>query len=189
MARGRHSARLAFIRRVNPCLNSILVAGNGSQAMLSPTRIGARQAATLLARSICGRAPLRAAWCADVEREIGPELMRRYFFSPIVGTGTSSGDPFRAKVRDVLAGAGNYVAVIPTGVDGKPLFAWCLVLVSAPALTALLADADLNDLPDITLDAKLSTLTAQQRTRALNFLTNHGIDTSGLTVNSTFRAV
>ena len=80
--------------------------------------------------------------------------MKRYYISPIIGDGTST-NPFRAKVSDYDV---NATAVIPTGPDGRPLFAWCLAKVAAIDHALLLADTTLEPLPDFPLDAKMTAM-------------------------------
>lgn len=65
--------------------------------------------------------------------------MKRYYLSPIIGSG-SEADPYRPKVADFGV---SWAGVIPSDpVTGQPLRPWCLVQVEAPDHAALLADAD-----------------------------------------------
>jgi hypothetical protein len=111
--------------------------------------------------------------------------MKRFYISPVVGTGTKD-DPYRAKI----AGTGHpYAAIIPSNPDGTPASTWCLVIAGGANHTDLDADGEIDKFPDITLDATLGTLTANERNRVLNFLSNKGVDTQGLNTSSTFRVV
>lgn len=110
--------------------------------------------------------------------------MRRYYLSKVVGSGTRQ-DMRRAKADD-LASGGNCVAVIPAGAVAGD---WCLVLVDCRDHTALLADTDVKDFPDLTLDAQLNTISATLRNRLLTALQAAGVSTTGITNTTAFRAV
>lgn len=112
--------------------------------------------------------------------------MKRYYLSKVVGSGTRQ-DMFRAKADDLAAAAGgNCSAAIRSGsVAGD----WCLVVVDCRDHTALLADPDCRDFPDLTLDAQLNTVSAQVRNRILTALTNAGIDVSTIRATDAFRVL
>ena len=95
----------------------------------------------------------------------------RVYLSPIVGTGTA-GDPYRPKVANYGL---PWVAVIAGQPDGRPKFAWSLVLVNASDFTALNADAQLLTIPNVTLDSPISDLTSKERSRIQAGLTQRGI--------------
>lgn len=112
--------------------------------------------------------------------------MRRYYLSQIIGTGTED-DPYRPKIADLRV---NHVAVIPSDpVTGKPKFAWALVIVNTANHTALLSDGQIEALPDLSLDAKLNSLSAAVRNALISRLTAKGISTTGVNVNTTYRDV
>lgn len=111
--------------------------------------------------------------------------MKRFYVAPVIGDGTEF-NPYRPKVANYAV---NWSVILPSKPDGTPLFPWCLVIVGAPDHTALVNDVDLDAFPEITLDSTLSVLNKAQRDRLLGFLTKRGVDTSGLTINSTFRDV
>lgn len=112
--------------------------------------------------------------------------MRRYYLSTVVGSGTRA-DMFRAKAGDLAeAAGGNCTAVIPSGAVAGDR---CLVIVDCRDHTGLLTDADLQALPDLTLDAQLNTLTTQTRTAILTYCTNHGIDVSAIKATDAFRVL
>jgi hypothetical protein len=120
----------------------------------------------------------------------------RIYLSPIV-TGTLGGSPvYRAKVR-----APSTSATIPTDMNGTPLFNFCPVVARASDWSAIDADATLErvfgiDLPDsidtfAELKAYLQSKTVGDipplRRQALNTrLTNHGLDTSQVTLATTW---
>lgn len=109
--------------------------------------------------------------------------MRRYYISPIIGTGTEE-DPYRPKLAD---GGKPWVAIIPSKSDGTPSFPWALCLVNALDHTGILGDSNNDGLPDITLDSQLSVLPANQRNQLINRLNQRGIDMTGINATSTFR--
>lgn len=113
--------------------------------------------------------------------------MKRYYLSRVVGTGATRADMLRAKADD-LAGAagGNCSATIPSGAVAGD---WCLAVVDCRDHTALLADPDCRDFPDLTLDALLTTISATLRNRLLTALQAAGIDTTGITSTTAFRVV
>jgi hypothetical protein len=122
----------------------------------------------------------------------------RVYLVPIIGTGTYA-DPYRAKANDL--GLQYFGELIPSKADGSPQFD-CTVLAPFQASWALLdADATFErlfgiDLPD-TIDtwaemkAFLQSKTVGDipvlRRQALNTrLTNHGFDTSQVTLATTW---
>jgi len=113
--------------------------------------------------------------------------VRRYYLSKVVGSGTSHADMVHAKAADLAAAVGgNCSATIRSGsVAGD----WCLAVVDCRDHTALMADPDLRDFPDLTLDAQLSTISATLRNRLLTALQTAGIDTTGITNSTAFRTV
>lgn len=101
--------------------------------------------------------------------------MKRYYISPIVGTGAED-DPYRPKVADYGV---SWVGVIPSNPDtGRPVYPWCLVLVEAINHAALLADGAIDALPEFPLDGKVSAITRATKTRMSTALSKRGIDTS-----------
>jgi len=113
--------------------------------------------------------------------------MKRYYLSPIIGSGTKA-DPFRAKAATFTAV--NVASIIPSSpLTGAPLFPWALVVVQAANHAPLLADTTLTPLPDLSLDAILSTLSASQRAALFAALDAKAIDRQGLNNQSAYRAV
>lgn len=101
--------------------------------------------------------------------------MKRYYISPIVGTGAED-DPYRPKVADYGV---SWVGVIPSNPDtGRPVYPWCLALVEAINHASLLADRDIKPLPDFPLDGKVSAINKATRNRMSADLQGQGIDTS-----------
>lgn len=97
--------------------------------------------------------------------------MARYYLSPIIGTGTES-NPYRPKIADYGV---SWACVIQSNTAGHPAKAWCLVLVEAPDQTALRADADLDDFPEVLLDSALSRLSTPVRNRISTALSKIGL--------------
>ena len=111
--------------------------------------------------------------------------MKRYYITKIIGDGTEN-NPYRPKIAD--AGV-SWVGAIPTGADGKPLFAWAFVLAATANHVTLLADTDNDGLPDLSPDATLGSLSTLVRTALLNRLADRGIDVSDIKTTTTYRAL
>jgi hypothetical protein len=122
----------------------------------------------------------------------------RVYLSPIVGTGTYA-NPYRAKANDLgLQYSGE---LVPNKPDGSPQFD-CTVIAPFRATWALLdADATFERLFDIDLPDSINTWSELKaflqsktvgdipalRRQALNTrLTNHGFDTSQVTLATTW---
>jgi hypothetical protein len=114
--------------------------------------------------------------------------MKRFYLTPVIGTGTID-DPYRAAVRDASGQGASTVAVIPTDANGVPTFPYALCLISAPDHTVYDSVGNTDRFPDLTLDSQLSVLTNQQRNALLNFLSKRGIETNGINNNTTFGEV
>lgn len=106
-------------------------------------------------------------------------MAKRYFLSPIIGTGTDA-DPIRPKVADYGVG---WVGLIPSNPNGSAKFSWAFVIASATDFSALLADNALYALPDRLLN---DGLTKQERSQISNKLNSMGVDASFMTAATTF---
>lgn len=119
----------------------------------------------------------------------------RFYISPVIGDGLTPETAYRAKV------GGTHAAMIPSKTDGSPQFNWCVATVRAANWVQADGDATLErlfgiDLPDTVdtfaeLKAFLQSKTVGDipaaRRQALNTrLTNHGIDTSQVTLATTW---
>lgn len=117
-------------------------------------------------------------------------MARRYYVSDIVGTGTDE-DPYEPRAVRVARLAGipiravHEIATDP--VTGHPTRNWAFSRLAAQAHATLIAAAGVDALPDLTLDALLSSLTNAQLTVIRNRLEARGIDTSQLTGQRAFR--
>ena len=95
----------------------------------------------------------------------------RPYLSPIIGTGTDA-DPYRPKVATYPVA---WAAVIAGQPNGAPKLTWSLVLVNAPDLTALEADADLLSIPGSDMSTTISSLGNQTRNRIQSGLNSRNI--------------
>lgn len=110
-------------------------------------------------------------------------MSRRYFLSPVVGTGTRA-DPFRLKVGQYATIS--YASVIPSNPDGTPKFTWGLAILNATDQTTALADNTMAALPDKTLDQQI---TAAERNAINAGLTKLGIASFTVATGDTIRSV
>lgn len=111
--------------------------------------------------------------------------MKRYYVSSIIGDGSIE-NPYRPRVADHgVAWAGN----IPTGPDGKPTSTWALVVVDAKNHAALIADKDIDDLPDFPLDGKVSAIQNATKTTMKTKLAKRGIPTAFIDGTDGYREV
>lgn len=125
--------------------------------------------------------------------------MIRYYVCPIVGTGLP-GDSYRPKVQD-YPHRSTAPAILDDG-TGKPAKTWCIVKVEADDFTAIDADPECEDILEKITDAlgvnatkaqiiswlkthTVRDLSATRRNRIDSRLTRLGIDTSGITLNTT----
>jgi hypothetical protein len=126
----------------------------------------------------------------------------RFMICPVVGDGTNGvvRNPYRPKID----GLAPYSAVIPSNEDGTPKFTWCACIARSDDWSAVDADAEMDrifgiDLPD-TIDtfaevkAFLKSHTVGDipaaRRQAMDLkLTSRGVDTSPLTLQSTWLQV
>jgi len=108
--------------------------------------------------------------------------MKRWFISPVIGSGISTSDAFRAKIFDLGV---NVHAKIPHNPDGTPRFNWALCLCSAADFSVADADTTIEPFPGVTVDDLLSSIPAASRNRIQNFLIGKGVDLTGITLQST----
>lgn len=114
--------------------------------------------------------------------------MKRYLLAKVI----QKDDPEFGKVW--TTNIENYrtkgtVQLIPTDETGNPRFNWAILVVTANNFTDILADPDIFALPDISLDSTVSVLSPSVRQAILTKLQSLGIDTSGITLQTTFRQV
>ncbi len=112
--------------------------------------------------------------------------MKRYYISKIIGDGSDL-NPYRTKV----AGYGvNHVSVIENDpATGAPLHAFALCLVNAVNHAPLLIDPDIDALPDVGLDIKMSAVHTATKNALLSRLTARGFDTADFGTADGFRDV
>ncbi len=119
----------------------------------------------------------------------------RFYFSPIIGDGLTPATAYRAKLPT------GHAAAIPSKADGTPQFNYAVAVVRATDWTAHDADATLERLFDIDLPDTLNTfadlkaylqsktvgdIPALRRTALNTRLTNHGLDTTQVTLATTW---
>lgn len=109
-------------------------------------------------------------------------MPKRYFLSPIIGTGPIS-DPYRLKAAD-YATIG-HAAIIPSKADGTPRFNWGIALLNATDLTTALADNNIAAFPDLQLD---QTISAAQATNINAAMVKFSIAIT-VSAGETFRSV
>lgn len=107
---------------------------------------------------------------------------RRFYISPVTGTGTMT-DPQRAAAHDLV---GNYAAelfVLPTGKPGK---GFALVAIDDAADDPAVLDAAPGHMGfPVDLDLAIGTLPPADLTKARTFLTNLGIPADDVVPGST----
>lgn len=112
-------------------------------------------------------------------------MAKRYYISPIIGDG-SENNPYRPKVADHgVAWSG----AIPSGPDGKPTSSWALVIVAAKNHAAIIADKDIDDLPEFPLDGKVSAIQTQTKNAMKSKMEKRGISTAFVDGTDGYREV
>lgn len=111
--------------------------------------------------------------------------MKRHYVCPIVGTGTEA-DPYRPRIADMGVA---WSACIPSDTMGHPRTGWTLVCVEAADHSALIADPDIDDLPDLAPTDKVALLGAAAKTRLRAQLAKRGVDASVVANASNFSDV
>jgi hypothetical protein len=111
--------------------------------------------------------------------------MKRYYISKIVGDGSEE-NPYRPRVADYPV---RWVGMIPPNPDGSPKYGFTFVLVAATDHQQLLDDPQIKGIPELSLDAQISTLSKAVRDKMLAYFNEEGIDRTGLTQQSTMREV
>lgn len=112
-------------------------------------------------------------------------MSKRFYISKIIGDGTEE-NPFRPKVADYNV---SWSGVIPSNPDGTPKFGFTFVIVNTRDHQPLLDDPQIKGMPELSLDAQISTLSKVTRDKMLAYFTEEGIDRTGLTLQSTMRDV
>lgn len=112
-------------------------------------------------------------------------MSKRFYITKIIGTGDET-DPYRPKVADYGV---NWVGSIPSNPDGTPKFGFAFVIAATQDHTALLADPQIKGVPELSMDAQLSTLRKAVRDKLIAYFDEEGIDKTGLNQNSTMRQV
>lgn len=110
--------------------------------------------------------------------------MKRYCISPIVGFGTAT-DAYRAAVSDVAP----TVAIIPVGIDGRPLYKFCLCLVSTDKLANVLEVSNVYVLPDYVLDAKMDGMESKARADMVQNIGAYVLDDKDTKLDTTHKDI
>ena len=110
--------------------------------------------------------------------------MKRYYLSPIVGTGTEE-DPYRPKIADY--GVSWSCVISSDELTGQPKRPWCVAVVEAADHATLLADTTLDAIPNISLDTLVSSLSKTIRDKLKTRLDALGVDTRGLSIDDPIR--
>lgn len=125
--------------------------------------------------------------------------MIRYYICPVIGTGQSVNDSWRAKVADYGV---IHSALIPLKADGTPRFNKTLVLVNATDFNAIDADPEIKDiferfsdglsrvqLRNFLQNKTVGDIPAAKRGRIQTYLVSVGVDLTGITLSSTLWSV
>jgi len=112
-------------------------------------------------------------------------MSKRFYICKIVGDGSET-NSYRPKVADYPV---KWAGMIPSNPDGTPKYGFAFVIAATLDHTQLLADPQIKGIPELSLDAQLSSLTKATRDRLLAYFDAEGIDRTGLTLQSTMRQV
>ena len=110
--------------------------------------------------------------------------MKRHYLCDVIGDGTED-SPYRPAIADREKTWA--VSSIPSDASGRPTADWTLVRVEADDHAAL--EAEFDALPDMPMSERLSTLTAVNKTRLRDMLTQRGVNASVVTNASSFADV
>ena len=107
---------------------------------------------------------------------------RRFYFAKVIGDGSFS-NPWRAD-----ADGFDHAGMIPTDATGTPLRNWCLVMISTDATGQSAFNARTGT---VALPAKhfSDNLTTTEIANIETFLTNHGIDPTGIDATTDYGSV
>lgn len=116
--------------------------------------------------------------------------MKRYFTSKIVGTGTDQ-DPYRSAIQSQIdterianpSFDASSVAIIPTHPEGHPQaghpkFDRCIVVVSGTDMRPFQNKPDIDELPSVELDVKVSAIHTATKNQMIARLNARGFDTA-----------
>ena len=112
-------------------------------------------------------------------------MSKRFYVCKVVGDG-SEYNPYRPKVADYQV---NWAGMIQSNPDGTPKYGFAFVIAATIDHTQLLADPQIKGIPELSLDATISTLPKATRDAMLAVFDQEGIDRTGLTLQSTMRQV
>lgn len=112
-------------------------------------------------------------------------MSKRFYITKIIGNGSEE-NPYRPKVADYNV---SWSGVIPSNPDGTPKFGFTFVIVNTQNHQALLDDPQIKGMPELSMDAQISTLSKAVRDKMLAYFDEEGIDRTGLTMQSTMRDV
>lgn len=120
--------------------------------------------------------------------------MKRYYVCNIIGSGSSTFDAHRPAIADIVDPATflkafNYTDVFAINADGSLKFPWCLVIASGANQTLATGDPDIDQMPDYSLDVKISAMDVPTKAAILAKLAARGIDTTSLSNSDSYRAL
>jgi len=112
-------------------------------------------------------------------------MSKRFYICKIIGDGSDE-NPYRPKVADYPV---KWASILTSNEDGTPKFGFAFAIVATTDHTGLLADAQIKGMPELSLDAQISTLSKTVRDKMLAYFDEEGIDRTGLNLQSTMRDV
>lgn len=114
-------------------------------------------------------------------------MASRYYLCDVVGDGTED-NPYRAALEDE-PGIDGIATVIASGPDGRPVYPYALCVVESDDHQRLRNRKNVDVLPEVSLDNRMSAVSQVARARLDNAISRRNIPTTGLQVAEGYRDV
>lgn len=114
-------------------------------------------------------------------------MASRYYLCDVIGDGTEE-NPYRADLEDA-PNIDGISAKIASGPDGRPVFPYCLCVVEAKNHMPLRLRPNVDALPEVSLDNRMSAVSQAARARLDDAMARRKIPTTGFAVAEGYRDV
>lgn len=105
-------------------------------------------------------------------------MAKRYCIAKIIGDGTEN-NPYRSAIQKYNDLEYEFGGIAQDPVTGQPTHTFVLAIVKTVNLGRLMADKDIELLPDFPLDGKMSAMQTVTKNRMSDALAKYGVSISG----------
>ena len=104
--------------------------------------------------------------------------MKRYCIAKIIGDGTEN-NPYRSALKNYNDINHEFGEIAQDPITGQPTHTFVLAIIKTVNISRLIADKDIDVLPDFPLDGKMSAMQTATKNKLADALTKYGVSIGG----------